>query len=84
MAKLSVRLIGPFQAVLDGVILTDFRSNKVSGMLAYLAIESQRPWTRSYLADLFWPNFPEDNAQSNLSNALWNLRTLLGLSLIHI
>ncbi len=78
MTKLSLRLMGPFQAVLDGVILTDFRSNKVSGLLAYLVIESQRPWTRSFLADLFWPDFPEDKAQSNLSNALWNLRSLLG------
>ncbi len=78
MAKLSLKLIRPFQAVLDGVILTDFRSNKVSGLLAYLVIESQRPWTRSFLADLFWPEFPEDKAQSNLSNALWNLRHLLG------
>ena len=78
MAKLSVKLMGTFRAVLNGDILTDFRSIKVSGLLAYLIVESHRPWARSFLADLFWPDYPEDNAQSNLSNALWNLRSLLG------
>ncbi|MFO8239479.1 MAG: BTAD domain-containing putative transcriptional regulator [Dissulfuribacterales bacterium] len=30
------------------------------------------------MADLFWPDYPEDKAQSNLSNALWNLRAVIG------
>ncbi len=78
MAKLNIRLLGPFQAELDGQILNDFRSDKVRGLLAFLAVESQRRWSRSYLADFFWPDYPEEKAQSNLSNALWNLRSVIG------
>ncbi|MDT8381598.1 MAG: BTAD domain-containing putative transcriptional regulator [Brevefilum sp.] len=77
MAKLSIRLFGPFQAELDGESLEDFRSDKVRGLLAFLSVESHRPWTRSYLADLLWTDLSEIKAQSNLSNALWNLRSVI-------
>jgi len=76
--KLIFRLLGPFQVELDGQMLDDFRSDKVRGLLTFLAVESQRPWTRGYLANLFWADYSENKAQSNLSNALWNLRTLVG------
>jgi len=77
MAKLSIRLFGPFQIELDGEPLEDFRSDKVRGLLAFLSVESHRPWTRSYLADLLWTDLSEIKAQSNLSNALWNLRSVI-------
>jgi len=78
MAKLTIKLFGPFQAELDGQPLSDFRSDKVRALLAYLAVSSQRPWSRSFLADLFWSDYPEESAQSNLSNSLWNLRSVIG------
>lgn len=78
MAHLSLRLLGPFQATLDGEPVDGFRSDKVRALLAYLAVESQRPWSRASLADLLWADFPEENARSNLRNALSNLRRLLG------
>jgi DNA-binding SARP family transcriptional activator/tetratricopeptide (TPR) repeat protein len=78
VAKLSIRLLGPFQAELNGHRLSNFRSDKIRGLLAYLSVESQRPWSRPYLADLLWGEYPEIKAQSNLSNALWNLRTVIG------
>lgn len=78
MSKLEIRLLGSFQAELDGQLLTNFRSGKTRALLAYLAVEAQYPWTRAHLADLFWPDFPEKKAQSNLRNALWNLRNALG------
>jgi len=78
LARLSIRLLGPFQAELYGQVLMDFRSDKVRALLAYLSVEAQRPWTRAHLADLLWPNYPEEKAQSNLRNALWNMRSVIG------
>jgi DNA-binding SARP family transcriptional activator/tetratricopeptide (TPR) repeat protein len=77
VAKLSIKLLGPFNAELDGQPLTDFRSDKVRALLAYLAVETQRPWTRDQLADLFWADYQETKAQANLRNALSNLRRLI-------
>jgi predicted ATPase/DNA-binding SARP family transcriptional activator len=78
MSRLSLRLLGPFATKLNGQPLRGFRSDKVRALLAYLVVEAQRPWTRATLADLLWPNFPERTAESNLRNALSNLRHILG------
>lgn len=77
MARLSVWLLGPFKAELDGDPLSGFRSNKVRALLAYLSIESHRPWARTTLAGLLWPDISEKAALSNLRNALSNLRHVL-------
>lgn len=78
MARLSLWLMGPFVARLGGEPLSGFRSDKVRALLAYLSVEAHRPWTRATLADLLWPDFPDRTAQSNLRNALSNLRRVLG------
>jgi len=77
MSRLSLWLLGPFQAELDVEPLYGFRSDKIRALLAYLAVEARRPWARAILADLLWPDFPEKTAQSNLRNALSNLRRVL-------
>jgi DNA-binding SARP family transcriptional activator len=77
MARLSLQLFGPFQAELDGKPVSGFRSDKIRALLAYLAVEAHRPWSRAILANLLWPDFPEKTAQSNLRNALSNLRRVL-------
>ena len=46
MSTLSVSLLGSFQATLDGRPIAGFESNKVRALLAYLAIESERPHSR--------------------------------------
>jgi DNA-binding SARP family transcriptional activator len=56
----------------------NFRSVKVRGLLAYLSVETKKSLTRECLADLFWPDYPELKARSNLRNAVWNLRRELG------
>ncbi|MFU8825966.1 MAG: BREX system ATP-binding domain-containing protein [Brevefilum sp.] len=78
MAKLAIRLLGSFKVELDGQLITNFRSDKVRALLAFLAVESQRPWMRDHLADLLWPDYPENKAQANLRNALSNIRRLIG------
>lgn len=77
MAHLSLSLLGPFKATLDGEPVTHWPSNKVRALLAYLAVEADRPHPREVLAGLLWPDYPERSAHTNLSNALSHLRTLL-------
>jgi DNA-binding SARP family transcriptional activator len=73
----SLRLLGPFALERDGQPLTGFRSDKVRALLAYLASEPNRAWSRSALADLLWPDRSEPVARANLRNALSNLRRVL-------
>jgi DNA-binding SARP family transcriptional activator len=78
MAHLSLSLLGPFQVTLAGEPVTGFESNKVRALLAYLAVEADRPHRREVLAALLWPDWPDRAARSNLRNALANLRKSIG------
>ena len=78
MARLSLSFLGPFQVTLDGQPVTGFKSNKVRALLAYLAVEADRPHRREVLAGLLWPDWPDRDALSNLRYALSNLRRVIG------
>lgn len=78
MARLSLALWGPFQAMLDGEPATGFESNKVRALLAFLAVEDDRPHPRETLAGLLWPDYPDRSALANLRSALANLRQAIG------
>ena len=41
MARLAIRLLGPFQVALDGQPVTGFQSDEVRALLAYPAVESE-------------------------------------------
>ena len=58
--------------------ITEFASNKVRALLAYLAVESGRPHAREVLAGLLWPKSPEADALASLRNALASLRRAIG------
>ncbi len=77
MARLEIRLLGSFQVGLDESPITNFESNKVRALLAYLAVESSQVQSREKLATLFWPAMPANQARSNLSGSLYNLRRLI-------
>ena len=47
-------------------------------LLAYLAVEADRPHQRRKLSGLLWPEFPESTALSNLRYTLSNLRKVIG------
>ena len=51
MARLSVPLLGTFQATLDGEPVTVVESDKVRALLAYLAVESERAHRREKLVE---------------------------------
>ncbi len=78
MACLSLFVLGPLQATLDGEPVTDFKSDKVRALLAYLAVEADQPHRREALAGLLWPEWPDREARSNLRYALSNLRRAIG------
>lgn len=78
MPKLSLRVLGGFDAKLDGDSVASFRSDKERTLLAYLAVESDRPHRREELAALLWGDLPEDAALNNLRKSLHHLRQVLG------
>jgi DNA-binding SARP family transcriptional activator len=78
MARLSIHLLGPFQVTLHRAPVTDFPSDKVRALLAYLSAEADRPHRRESLAGLLWPDYPEERARGSLRTALASLRMLIG------
>ena len=80
MARLEIRLLGVFQAILDGVPVAHFETHKTCALLAYLAVEAKQPHQREILAEMLWPDRPEGAARANLRHTLRELRTLLGES----
>ncbi|MBX3053499.1 MAG: PD40 domain-containing protein [Caldilineaceae bacterium] len=78
MPSFQLRLLGSFQLTRPDGIDIHLRSDKVRGLLAYLALETPgRPIRRSHLAELFWPGYLAKSARQNLRNALSNLRQVL-------
>jgi predicted ATPase/DNA-binding SARP family transcriptional activator len=78
MPQLTIQLLGHFQAMLDGQPLSGFDSNKVRALLAYLAVEADRPHPRDELIGLLWPDQPDTAARASLRQALANLRQIIG------
>jgi hypothetical protein len=71
---LSLCLLGPLGVTLAGEPVTGLASAKVRALLAYLAMEAERPHRRQVLAGLLWPDRPEQAARSNLRHTLAKLR----------
>ena len=78
MPRLSMRFLGGVQVRLDGKPVATLEYDKVRALLAYLAMEADRPHRREALAGLLWPELPERRARRNLSQALLTLRRALG------
>lgn len=78
MAHLAIHLLGPFQVTLDAEPVSGFVSDKARALLAYLAVEADRPHRREALAGLLWPDVPEDLARTSLRTALANVRQVIG------
>ena len=78
MGHLSLSFLGPFQVTLAGQPVAGFVSNRVRALLAYLAVEVDRPHPRETLAGLIWGGWPNSSALTNLRHALANLRRVIG------
>ncbi len=77
MAHLALYLFGSFQAALDGKEIAHFATDKVRALLAYLAVESDRPHRRDALAGLLWPELPQAHARQSLRQTLTRIRHAL-------
>lgn len=78
MARLSLSLLGTFQVTLAGQPVHRFRVKTAQALLAYLAVEADRPHHRDTLAGLLWPNVVNAVAINNLRHALSDLRKAIG------
>ncbi len=78
MARLSLSLLGPFQMTLNGQTAIGIKSNRVRALLAYLAVEADRPHRRETLAGLLWREWRDRDAMSNLRYSLSNPRQVIG------
>jgi len=77
-AVLELGLLGGFEVRALGSPLSGFESRKVRALLAYLALQGDRPAGRDELAALLWPDLDPEGARRNLRQALYNLRSVLG------
>ena len=78
MSRLAISLLGPFQITVDGNPVTELKSERAKALLAYLAVEGDRPHRRQVLAGLLRPDQPDAVALHNLRQALSQLRQAIG------
>jgi DNA-binding SARP family transcriptional activator len=78
---LRIRLLGPPEASLEGVLLR-FEIKKALALLCYLAAEGGRH-PRRELAKLLWPESEEQRARADLRAVLHKLRKNLGEDSAH-
>lgn len=75
--SLTLSLLGAFDVRRDGLQLADLRSQRAQTLLAYLAIEPDRPHERDQLCALLWPDEPRQAALDGLRQTLHRLREAL-------
>jgi WD40 repeat protein/DNA-binding SARP family transcriptional activator len=73
---LEVNLLGQFEVQKDGVPIL-IPSRPAQSLLAYSILTAGVAHRREKLAGLLWPDSSEDNARSNLRQALWRVRKAL-------
>jgi DNA-binding SARP family transcriptional activator len=74
---LTLRLLGPGVLLADGTAVRT-HSARTFALLAYLALEPERPHARDTLVDLLWPDLPLASGRQNLRQALYSLRAVAG------
>jgi DNA-binding SARP family transcriptional activator/predicted ATPase len=77
MPILSIALLGTYVVSLDDRPINTFAYDKVRALLAYLAVESDRPHRRERLSTLLWPAQGRRAGLQSLSQGLYQLRRAL-------
>lgn len=77
MFHLAIHLFGGFRVELNGKLLSKFGTDKTRALLAFLALESDRPHRREALASYFWCERPQAAALHSLRQALYQLQSTL-------
>lgn len=78
MPQIDLALFGAAQVTINGQPPLAFPTQKTFALLAFLAVESNRPHRREELAGLLWPDLPDVTARTNLRKTLERLRVALG------
>src|SRR5262245_29420518 len=78
MARLSLTLLGGFQARLDPGRPLALPTRKSQALLAYLALPLGRAHPRDALAALLWGGTRQESARAGLRQALFSIRKALG------
>ena len=78
MAQLSLSLLGSYQVTRAGEAVSGFRYGKVQALLAYLAVEADRPHRREALMAMLWEEQTELAGRNNLRQSLLTLREAIG------
>ena len=74
--RLALHFLGPPQINLDDkLIRTDRR--KAVALLAYLAVNRSK-YSREFLSGLFWPDYDQAKAFSNLRRTIWEVHQAIG------
>jgi DNA-binding SARP family transcriptional activator len=76
-ASLTIRLLGNFQLISDGQLMSGLNSPRLQSILAYLVLHRAAPQPRRQLAYLFWPANSEEQARTNLRKSIHFLRQSL-------
>ncbi|HUO85783.1 MAG TPA: BTAD domain-containing putative transcriptional regulator [Thermoanaerobaculia bacterium] len=74
---MQIQLFGGFDVRDDGADEVRFESQKVRALLAYLAAQEGRPFSREHVSSLLWPEADGESSRRNLRQALYNLRQSL-------
>jgi predicted ATPase/DNA-binding SARP family transcriptional activator len=74
--QLALHVLGPPQLYLDREPVTASR-RKAMALLAYLAVRGSRQ-TRDSLSALFWPDYDQSKAYTNLRHTLWEVQQAIG------
>lgn len=77
-SRLSLVLLGGFQASLGSDAPVPLPNNKAQALLAYLAMAPGRRHSRDKLATLLWPGTGDAHARQSLRQAFVTLRRVLG------
>ncbi|MEZ4656951.1 MAG: winged helix-turn-helix domain-containing protein [Caldilineaceae bacterium] len=77
MHQLIIKLFGPLETQLNGAAVDVAFARTKRALLAYLAVEANRPVARTRLATLLWGDYPDAQARKSLRNVLANLRQIL-------
>ena len=77
MAALKITCLGGLTISQDGLALVEIKSRKGQALFCYLAVTS-KPYSRSTLVGLLWPEMPEAKARTNLRKVLSRIKPWLG------
>lgn len=74
MDRLRISLLDKIFIEKDGEVFTDFNSDQLLGLLAYLLVERNYEHSRESLIELFWPEAGDTSARNQLRISLFRIK----------